>query len=483
MKLREISVLLVEDDDDDFVLIRELISDIKGAKFNVTRVISYNDGLAGICSGHYQVCLLDYRLGQHTGLELLAETSHLENRCPIVLLTGQGDMSIDIEAMEAGAADYLVKDRITSEILGRTIRYTLKQADDLLRLQEQTNNFKVLFNSTFEGILVHKDDKILDANQACASIFGLDPEVIIGHKISSLFCVQDRPTFDGLLNDSLKSRVELFAFTDGEEIPIELSTREVSLRGRQVYLSAVQDLRERKQMEAQLLQQDRLASLGLLASSLAHEIGTPMGVIRGRAEMVAFTSNLDTVKIPMEMIISQIDRITNLMHSVLQLARGKQTETVTDVAILPGLNDVLQLLNHEFQKKSISLRIGIAGAPVVRAEPGPLGQIFLNILVNALYAIDEAQLNGSKTEHFISVNGAELDGEYELRIQDSGNGISSKNLSSLFKPFFSTKPIGSGTGLGLAICYKILQSWGGSIRAESPAGSGAVFIMRFKRRA
>jgi PAS domain S-box-containing protein len=483
MKLREISVLLIEDDDDDFVLIRELISDIKVAKYTVTRVISYDEGRAAIRSGLYQVCLLDYRLGQKTGLELLAETNDLESRCPIVLLTGQGDISVDLEAMEAGAADYLVKDRITSEVLGRTIRYTLKQADDLLRLQEQTNNFKVLFNSTFEGILVHKDDKILDANLPCASLFGLNTGSIIGNNISSLFCGQDRPTFDLLLNDSLKSPVELFAMTNGEEIPIELSTREVSLRGRQVFLSAVQDLRERKQMEAQLLQQDRLASLGLLASSLAHEIGTPMGVIRGRAEMVALTSNSDTVKKPMEMIISQIDRITNLMRSVLQLARGKQTEAVTDVAILPVLNDVLQLLNHEFQKKNIIVKLAITGAPLVRAEPGPLGQIFLNLLVNSLYAIGDAQDSGSQSEHFISLNGADFDGEYELRIQDSGNGISAKNLTSLFKPFFSTKPIGSGTGLGLAICYKILQSWGGSIRAESPAGSGAVFIMRFKCRA
>jgi|GEM_PF-1621371 len=482
MKRDQLRILLIEDDDDDSVLIRDLISEIKQTKFEVTRVSTYTDGFRELTSYRYKVCLLDYRLGQHTGLELLAAVRDHEQPCPIIFLTGQGDAAVDIEAMEAGAADYLDKSQLTPEILGRTIRYTLKQADDLIRLQEQTNNFRVLFNSTFEGILVHENDLVLDANQASGEIFGLSPKELVGRKISSLLCFDEQRSLQNALEQSVKKRVEVRAYHQEQEIPIELSTREVSFRGRNVYLTTVQDLRERKQFEAQLLQQDRLASLGLLASSLAHEIGTPMGVIRGRAEMVALSSESESVKKPMAMIISQIDRITNLMNSVLQLARGQQTETILDVDVRAVLNDVLQLLNHEFQKRSVAIKVNLPASPIVRAEAGPLGQVFLNLLMNALHAIDDARKRSQSNADSVSIDATETGPMLELRIQDSGTGIPPKNLSSLFKPFFTTKPLGSGTGLGLAICYKILQSWGGSIHAESPAGSGAVFVLKIPRK-
>jgi PAS domain S-box-containing protein len=481
VSLQPIRILLIDDDDDDFFFIRDLIKEIRELKYEVDRVATYEEGLDALKTQSYQVCLLDYRLGAQTGLELLRESKKFDNQCPIILLTGYGDIAVDMQAMQMGAADYLVKDRLTSEPLGRSIRYAIKQAHDLKNLREQTNNFKTLFNSTFEGILVHRDGVVIDANRASGEIFGFTPSEMIGSQLSRYFHPEDHDQLKANYSSVSEKGQELTGVRcDSDEIPIEISSRSVTLKGQLMSITTVQDLSQRKHLEAQVLQQDRLASLGLMASSLAHEIGTPLGVIRGRAEMIELRAP-DDIKQNMGLIISQIDRITKLMHAVLQLARGRQTDTVTEVHLVAILNDILQLLNHEFERKQISVDVKIQGDPIVRAEPGPLGQVFLNLLVNAIHAIEDAKIKDRTKNHRITIS-SRADGEaLELSIQDTGAGIAQKNLTDLFRPFFTTKSIGSGTGLGLAISLKILQSWGGSIRVESTEGQGANFLLGFKQ--
>ena len=233
-------------------------------------------------------------------------------------------------------------------------------------------------------------------------------------------------------------------------------------------------------MEAQILQQDRLASLGLLASSLAHEIGTPLGVIRGRAEMAAKTND-EKLKSTMELIITQIDRVSKLVNSLLHLARGKQSEFATDVDLSSVVSDVVNLMSYELSRKGIALEVSIPSGLRVRAEVGPLGQVFLNLFVNAVHAIEEVQKQGDKRSHRVSVTAYATDDKTEVKVCDSGSGISAANMRQMFKPFFTTKEIGVGTGLGLATSYKLMQSWGGSISAESKEGEGTCFALKLLR--
>lgn len=231
-------------------------------------------------------------------------------------------------------------------------------------------------------------------------------------------------------------------------------------------------------MEAQILMQDRLASVGLLASSLAHEIGTPLGVIRGRAEYLAIqTQDEPTIKKNVNVIVSQIDRVSHLIRALLNLARGDQIHQAGRVQLNQIVEEVLELMGHELRKHAIAVENKVStDAPIaVRAESQPLHQVLLNLLVNSVQAIESAVKNGRSQSHFIQLTTEDQGNQWLLRVKDSGCGISEKNLKNLFKPFFTTKDIGVGTGLGLATSYRIVESWGGSIQVESQEGLGTTF--------
>src|ERR1700733_3073174 len=115
MSATSIKVLLVDDDEDDYLITRDLMSRIRERRHQLDWINNYHDGLAAVKRGEHDICLLDYRLGERTGLELLRELVSFNIRLPVILLTGQGDQEIDVEAMKAGAADYLVKARLTAD--------------------------------------------------------------------------------------------------------------------------------------------------------------------------------------------------------------------------------------------------------------------------------------------------------------------------------------------------------------------------------
>jgi DNA-binding response OmpR family regulator len=136
MENNRIKILLIEDDEDDYLLVKSLLSKTPSPKFDLDWVSDYDAGLATILENRHDVYLLDYRLGEHSGLDILRRLRHQENHAPVILFTGQGGYQIDVEAMQSGAADYLIKSQITSDMLERSIRYTIerKNAKDELRL-------------------------------------------------------------------------------------------------------------------------------------------------------------------------------------------------------------------------------------------------------------------------------------------------------------------------------------------------------------
>jgi signal transduction histidine kinase len=125
--METIKVLLIEDDEDDFVITRSLLDEIEGKRFQLDWAQDYDSAKDHLARGEYDICLLDYRLGAQTGLELLREVRAAGNQIPIIFLTGQTDRAIDLEAMQAGASDYLVKNQINAAALERSIRYALAQ--------------------------------------------------------------------------------------------------------------------------------------------------------------------------------------------------------------------------------------------------------------------------------------------------------------------------------------------------------------------
>ena len=250
----------------------------------------------------------------------------------------------------------------------------------------------------------------------------------------------------------------------------------------QGYMGLMVDITEKQSLEAQVLRQDRLASIGLLASGLAHEIGTPMGVIRGRAEYLHMQANDENTKKSLEIIISQIDRISKLMYSLLHLAKSGKAEEIRPIALFPAIVDALTLLNQNMIHFSIEVKNEVPENAQVLAEDDRLSQVLLNLFINATHAIEEAiQKQSRKGPHLLHLTLTKRsEGTTELKIKDTGAGIKPEHFDHLFKPFFTTKDVGIGTGLGLAITQQLMESWDGEIQVESKYGEGTTFILIFQ---
>jgi two-component system cell cycle sensor histidine kinase/response regulator CckA len=481
MASAQVRVLLIDDDEDDFVMIRSLLSEADSGKFKLTWISNFAKGQSEILSSNYDVALVDYRLGEHNGIELLPLATSLQ--IPVIVLTGYGDKEIDLKAMRHGAADYLVKGQVTANLLERSIRYAVTRAEALRSLREREESFRSLLNSVFEGILVHdRQGLVLDANEVAASLLSLSLGSLLGANLASSVPREVREAIVFLTTDLQAGKTkELLLESADSNVYLEIASKEYLYRGQNVFLTAIRDISSRKQMEAQILQQDRLASIGLLASSLAHEIGTPLGVVRGRSELLAHslmgqpeqTKNIG-------IIISQIDRITKLIRSLLTLARGPRAGATERVHLLAVVNDVTELMSQEFAKNHIHLEIQVSPEHQVNisSEAESLHQVVLNLIVNAVHAIEKAISLGRKSGHRLRIFSQVEGSQIILGIEDSGTGISADHAKHIFKPFFTTKEIGVGTGLGLATSYRIIETWGGHLEFNTVPGQGSVFRVR-----
>ncbi len=152
-------ILLIEDDEDDYVLVKDLLSEIDPSKYHLEWETSYEAAVNAICLNHHDVYLLDYRLGERNGLELLREVMEKGCLAPIIFLTGQGDYDVDMKAMKGGAADYLIKDQINPSLLERSIRYAIdrKRSEEVLR--ESESQLKHLSSQLLNAQEAERDDE------------------------------------------------------------------------------------------------------------------------------------------------------------------------------------------------------------------------------------------------------------------------------------------------------------------------------------
>lgn len=251
------------------------------------------------------------------------------------------------------------------------------------------------------------------------------------------------------------------------------------------YMGIAVDLSDQKKMEHQILHQDRLASIGMLAGGLAHEIGNPLGVIRGRTELVMKqVQGNEPAEKSLEIIIGQIDRISGLIQSLLRASRAPERTSLGDVKLQKVVGEVLILVGEECRRLGIDLKTKDLDR-ILRAEPSHLQQVFLNTVINSLNAIEEQKKNSAASgkPHVIEVSAVETsDGGLRVSVVDSGIGIRPENQSRIFQPFFTTKEPGKGTGLGLAIVTKLSQEMGAVASVTSPGlGLGATFTLEFSK--
>ncbi|MEO8876804.1 MAG: HAMP domain-containing sensor histidine kinase [Polyangiaceae bacterium] len=236
----------------------------------------------------------------------------------------------------------------------------------------------------------------------------------------------------------------------------------------------------------QLRHADRLSTVGRLSAGLAHELGTPLNVVSGRAKMIASGKlDADAVGENATIIGGQATRMTKIIRGLLDFTRrGAAKKTETDVSKI--LSDTVRLLEPMSKKRGISL--SIEGAELSRSilvDPGQLEQVVTNLVVNAVDASPDGGLVVVELHDVDATPPADHDGKpgraLRIAVRDSGSGIKNEDVAHVFEPFFTTKDVGEGTGLGLSVAHGIVRDHGGWIVVESAAGEGSTFSVYLPR--
>ena len=267
----------------------------------------------------------------------------------------------------------------------------------------------------------------------------------------------------------------------GKKVPVLLTVTPFREANGEVtgYMGIAVDMTEKKNLEEQIMHQDRLASIGVLASGLAHEIGTPLGTIRGRAELLQMFPNLtDSMKSGLSIIIQQIDRVSKLIDSLLRIARSQSKVDLHLMRLQPVFHEMNDLLMQQAKKANVQMLMSCHDDLLVRAERSRLDQVLLNLSLNAIHAIEQRRKLEKGFEGLLQLKAYPHIGKIRLEISDDGCGMTAEVQKNIFKPFFTTKEVGQGTGLGLAIVNKIVvDELNGLIQVESVPGQGTSFYI------
>ena len=359
---------------------------------------------------------------------------------------------------------------------GRLYRQLRTKADELERMRQFSEN---ILESLNDGLVVlDRNGRVVRWNRPMEEIYGVRHELAVGLGLDELFET-------GIVRMIRGSEAGAAEGTAHYRIP--MSTRHDPPRRLLVNLGAtplrdshaavvgsiviVEDISTRVQLEEQLQISEKMASIGLLAAGVAHEVNTPLTGISSFTQMLLEGARPDD---PSTQVLEKIERQTfraaKIVNGLLNLARPAQVDS-GPCDINAVVNDVLSLLEHQFRNGSIQVRKELATvSPEVQGIEHKLQQVFLNLFLNARDAMPRG---GWLT----IVTRAERDGAV-VEVADTGSGIPAEQLSRIYDPFFTTKEIGKGTGLGLSITYGIVQEHGGSITCDSQVGQGTRFSIR-----
>ncbi len=228
---------------------------------------------------------------------------------------------------------------------------------------------------------------------------------------------------------------------------------------------------ELKKTHEKLVQSEKLASIGILAAGVAHEINNPLGGLFNCLQMLnQHADNPEFREKYLGLIREGLDRIESTVNKLLWMSRKGEHKPV-EISIRDAVNEVYSFVEYKLKKSKIQFNNEISGGANIVIAPHDFQQMTLNLFINAIQAMQEG---GS-----LKVRCYREDSKIKIEVIDTGRGIAQENLGKIFDPFFTTKPPGEGTGLGLWLTYEIIRNYNGEISVESEEGKGTKFIMSF----
>ncbi len=372
------------------------------------------------------------------------------------------DTEVIVQLMESTAGTYtvvIVKD-ITEQ----------KQRDlDFLRfsnvIQHTINPIQI---TDARGLMVYVNPAFEAwSGYTKEDLIGRDPKILSSKKHTRAFW---QHVWRTILSGKVWHGEVLNNRKDGSPLHTELVISPIVDGGGKVvgFLGAHRDITEQRKLEQQLVQSQKMESIGTLAAGIAHEVGNPLTSISSLVQVIQRTTDDEFAKEKLELIKNQINRISRTIRDLVNFSRPT-THTFRTTNLNQVVRDALNIVKYGKKVKDITfVEEFTEPLPMVMVVPDQLSQVFINILINAVDALD-----GKPGR--ITVQTIQHHGELEVTVQDSGMGISREDQDKIFEPFFTTKEVGKGSGLGLWVSYSIVKGFGGDILVESQPGRGTTF--------
>jgi two-component system, cell cycle sensor histidine kinase and response regulator CckA len=503
-----IRILLVEDETTDAELAqREIRKGLESCRFH--RVETREDFLAALREFKPDIIITDYRMPRFDGLTVVKLALEKTPFTPVIILTGALNEDTAVECMKAGAVDYVIKEhikRLSQAVIHaleqkrvREERYQAEQA-----IHESEARYRSLIHTLPDAMTVSDlNGKIIYAAPSAIKFYGFrSGEELVGHSIMEWIHRDHHAKArvamqSALAGETIQNEEYLLFRRDGSALYGEVSASCMkNAQGQPVgFLMLVRDISDRKrteeerqQLQAQLLQAQKMESIGRLAGGVAHDFNNMLSVILGYAELLQ--SQLPAHD-PMLTDLTQIERAGRRAKEITQQLLAFSRKQIIEPTLL-DLNEVINTAQKGLIRligEDIDLRFNSQpGLHKIKFDHSQLEQILINLAVNARDAMPQGgklvieTANISLDEAFCREHLGFLAGDYVLlSVSDNGMGMDKVTLAHAFEPFFTTKAVGKGTGLGLAMVYGIVNQGGSFIEANSELGQGTTFKIYIPR--
>ena len=345
------------------------------------------------------------------------------------------------------------------------------------KLKGAAEEWRTTFDSVTDLIsVVNKDCQLVRVNRAFAHAYGKKPEELIGRRCYQVVHGTNEFVPGCPIKETLRTRqpATIEYFDPKRQIHLEETASPIFDGAGEVVgsVNVARNITERKRMQEQLMLTGKLASIGELASGVAHELNNPLTSVIGFSQLLMERDLPDDVKEDLGLVHSEALRASGIIKNLLTFAR-KHPPVRQLCQIHNVIEDVLKLRAYEQKINNIEVvRRFAPELPEVTADYAQMQQVFLNIITNAEYF-----MTGTRGRGTLTVGTQRLDNTVRVSFADDGPGMAPENLSQVFNPFYTTKPVGKGTGLGLSISHGIVAEHGGSIYVTSQPGEGATFVV------
>jgi len=472
---KPLRLLIVEDSEDDAQL---LLIDLRrgGYEPSYKRVETREGMKAALASQEWDLVISDYVMPTFSGMEALGVLRESRLDLPFILLSGNIGEDIAVDAMKAGANDYIIKGNLAR--LAPAVDRELRDAEvrrARARAEEERARLAMAVQDVAEAVVITDARGIIQyVNPAFEKITGYSKEEVVGgdmhfldggrHDESFFRSLRDSLGRDGVWSGRVTNKKKDGTFYEEEWTisPVKNESGEVVN-----YVSVKRDITEKLRLESIAQAVDTMNNIGYIFSGVRHEIGNPISSVAMALNVLKMKlDNFDKENIAryIDRALEEIVKVEYLLHSLKNYNMYENPELRT-ISMKDFTGKLFSLVREDFSRKGIKIDVSVNPESVsAYADPRALQQVLLNVMTNAADALDGRPCPRIALRVFAA------DSQVGIRVEDNGCGMTEQNLASVFKPFYTSKP--RGTGLGLVIVRKMVALMNGSVTITSRAGEG-----------